>query len=199
MEKFQSLRISLGLWGSFGVVIGAISILNLTIKYFEFGLSAIFDDLVKTYIWVFHDVLWGVIWKLFSLDVPEWVNDIVTLWFVFCGTSIRTLLVARQLTHYFGGQHGDIESYLFLKPLWLYALISVFLSFLFWPALCVRFVYSKEFCFVVPFRDGTVSLDFDSPNQNVTYRTIWFIQFFTMLGVALIMIVTNAGLPIPRS
>src|SRR5450631_4203992 len=59
-----AFRIGYGLWGTFGVVIGAVSLFNLMAKSYNLRLRPVVRDIINTYRWTFHTVFLDPMWRL---------------------------------------------------------------------------------------------------------------------------------------
>ncbi len=198
--------IAFGIWGTVGVIIGSISIFNLTIRLFDLGIAVVIKDLLNAYIWVFHDVILGVIWSVFSITAPSWFNDTLVIWGAFTGTSIRTLFAARNCVEIFkhfrqGGtpKLGSVEKYLFSLPIRDFRVAVTFISILFWPVLCLRYIYASEIRVSLPYCSRTMSIALSIPHQTISYRQIFFLQALTITVIVILLIITNAGLPVPTT
>ena len=65
-----------------------------------------------------------------------------------------------------------------------------------WPALWVRYVYSKKISLVhLPDRFGMLSVTIDFSESHITYRTVWMVQLFSIVTLVALLLVTSAGLP----
>ena len=213
--KSKILRLwkeSLGVWGTFGVLIATISIFNLLVRSLDLGLSVVVADIVNTYNWLFHDVIFGVLWQFFSFKIDARTIDLIILWSALSGTCIRTMVTIRS--HYHDGviHTGVIEHYLFTLHFLKFVAIIIILSITLWPILLIRFIYSREMKIFLPSigRRRLVGysilvrpvkpyiLNFDSeldPGGFVTYRNIWVTQLLVMALLIFLLVLTNAGLP----
>lgn len=144
MKVWDSLKVGFGLWGTIGVFIGAISITNLLLKYFEFGIAIVIQDIIATYIWVFHKVILGFIWRFLDISLSEWANDLIVIWFICVSISVRTLLAMKSNYEQFNGSCGDVERYLYSFTINGYFIFSFLVSLFFWPILFLRYAYNKE-------------------------------------------------------
>jgi hypothetical protein len=85
-------------WSILGILIGAVSLTNLTVTYFDLGIDPILAGIVDAYRLIFHTAFdylffWlGVVWVNF--DVPGWTKDLTTIYFVFVSASVRATFVA---------------------------------------------------------------------------------------------------------
>lgn len=198
-------RQAFGLWGTFGAVVGAISILNLIVRFFDLGLSIIIADLIAAYFWLFHEVIFGFIWQIIHIDVPPWLTDIFILWSVMASITIRTIFMARNFATQYAINLGDGEKWLFFQSKIKFTASAISLSLLFWPLLFIRFLYSKRIDYTSPIFNvnkydisimySAEDLEKDKFKSYLTYRNILFQQIIAILGLVILLIVTNAGLP----
>jgi hypothetical protein len=193
-QLWEAFSIGYGLWGTFGIFFGAISIFNLISKAYHLGLAPIIQDLVKTYQWTFHTVLLNPIWQITNFTPPAWLNDSIIIWFSGAAISYRTLLAARN---YFYSEEssnhvraGKIEMNLFHMPIWKYYLITAIVSFIMWPVLWVRYLYSEP----LQFREEyPMTLAYNV--RGMTYRKVWLIQILSIATLIGLLLITSAGLP----
>lgn len=180
-----------GLWGTAGVLMGAISIFNLIVKTYALGLRPMIADIVTAYRWTFHIVILDPLWKALHVSVPAWFNDVVVVWCAGAAVAYRTVSAVLRTGASSPAALGEWEHRLRrLGKRASSALVGV-LSLLFWPVLWVRFAYSKPLSFL---RAG---LFFRWPEYRLSYRRMWLLQLTTIGVLVVLLLVTSAGLPPP--
>jgi hypothetical protein len=194
----EAFRVGFGLWGTFGVLFGAISIFNLIVKTYRLGLSSIVKDIVVAYEWTFHRVLLNPIWDVLRISPPRWFNDAVVLWIAAAAIAFRTLIAARRYADIHGVHHaelklGTIEKHLFTMSRKKYVVVVFTASIFAWPLLWLRFAYSKELALPEYFEGVGLALRY----RGVTYRKVWLVQVFAVATLVALLVFTSAGLPPP--
>lgn len=85
----QATKLTFGsVWGWLGIIVGAISLINLGVMYFEVGVGPVLERVVATYKAIVHT---GFDYLLFWIDwkMPVWLKDTVTIYVVFAGAAMR--------------------------------------------------------------------------------------------------------------
>ena len=202
------LREAFDLYNGFGIAIGALSVFLLLQKVIHFEINTVLIDLLSAYRWLFHDVLLGFVWRLLSLKLPAWVNDLIVFWCAMSSIALRTLSRARRWSrvHAETVTLGTVEQVVFLRfSAWLFPLVAALASFVFWPLLFARFAYSAPINFMgrsrlFAFRRRSLSVGAEYPEHLVrySYRRIWIRQLLAISLLIVLLVVTNAGLPAPN-
>ena len=209
------IRASFDLWSVIGSVIGAISIANLSIMFFEMGYAVVLDRLFNAYQWLAHDILLGSIINLFKISVPQYFYDSLALWMVCAFISIRT--INRVRNYYIDSEinsrrlHdiGEIETAIFSLPHTSFFILNTIFNLIFWPVAFVRFWFGdKRFLIKVPKIDTkeVLFLNFglsineinERKRKRLTYKEFWAGQMALTFSVAILLLITNAGLPTPQ-
>jgi hypothetical protein len=187
-----------GFWGTFGIITGALSIFNLIVLGFQLGLPSVLKALLDAYRYTFHRLFLDPVWDLLKFDVPYWLNDMLVIWIAGAAISLRTLTGVRRhyLSHWRWDQGekadlGLVEQWLFGRSHIVFGLIAAATSFLFWPVLWARFIYSDPLM-VAGKQLVTVALPRGS---TVTYRKAWLVQVLSILTLVALLLITSAGLP----
>lgn len=93
---WQAIKQTFGsIWGWLGIIVGAISLINLGVMYFEVGIGPLIELLVTWYRAIVHpafDFLFG--WL--GLDASPWVKDLWSFALIFFMTPIWTWFTLRS-------------------------------------------------------------------------------------------------------
>lgn len=85
-------------WGWLGILVGALSLINLGVTYFSVGIGPILTGTVDTYRAIFHTAFDAVfVWLPIFLPewvFPNWAKDAVTLYVLFASAVIRSYSVS---------------------------------------------------------------------------------------------------------
>lgn len=89
----QAIKLTFGsVWGWLGIIVGAISLINLGVVYFEVGIGPVLERVVATYKAIVHQ---GFDYLFFWIDwkMPPWLKDATALWVVFGLANVRADVV----------------------------------------------------------------------------------------------------------
>lgn len=125
----QAIKLTFGsVWGWLGIIVGAISLINLGVMYFEVGIGPVLERVVDTYKSIVHV---GLDYLFFWVDwtMPPWLKDIITLYFVI-GAGVT------RATNIFIGSKTDIIS--------SQAKLSRAIGFLLWPTYVLTLIQLRK-------------------------------------------------------
>lgn len=98
---WQAIKLTFGsVWGWLGIIVGAISLINLGVMYFDVGIGPVLERVVATYKAIVHQ---GFDYLFFWIDwkMPPWAKDVAALYLVFAAASVRG---GRATLNHFGSQ-----------------------------------------------------------------------------------------------
>lgn len=85
----QAIKLTFGsVWGWLGIIVGAISLINLGVMYFEVGIGPVLERVVETYMSIVHV---GFDYLFFWIDwkMPPWLKDWAAVYLVFGSAFAR--------------------------------------------------------------------------------------------------------------
>lgn len=103
----QAIKLTFGsVWGWLGIIVGAVSLINLGVMYFEVGIGPVLERVVETYKAVVHIGIFDRLLFWLPWDLPPWAKDAAALYSVFAAANWRASYlspdtVARWLIPFF--------------------------------------------------------------------------------------------------
>lgn len=102
---WKAIKANFGsVWGIMGIIVGAISMINIGVMYFDVGIGPVLERIVETYRSIVHT---GFDYLFFWIEwqMPAWAKDAVTIYIVFGAASFRGHLLTQgesqfSLWHY---------------------------------------------------------------------------------------------------
>lgn len=93
------LRQAFNSWyGWLGVLVAILAATNFVFSVYSLKLSVVIATLVATYVAIFHGVIdW--ICKVFGVSIPKIAKDILVLYSIFAGSTIRTMMQTDRFRH----------------------------------------------------------------------------------------------------
>lgn len=97
---WKAIKANFGsVWGIMGIIVGAISLINLGVMYFDVGIGPVLERIVETYRSIVHrgfDILFfWVDWQM-----PAWAKDVTTIYAVFAVATLRSELLVNPNSKY---------------------------------------------------------------------------------------------------
>lgn len=86
---WRAIKLTVGSkWGWFGIIVGAISLINLGVMYFEVGIGPVLERVVATYKAIVHV---GFDYLFFWIDwkMPPWLKDAAALYLLLGAATSR--------------------------------------------------------------------------------------------------------------
>lgn len=123
-------------WGWLGILVGALSIINLGLTYFGVGIDPILTGIVETYQTIFHTAFdylffWvPMIWPEFSFS--SWVKDATSIYLVFSAATVRGQNSISTIRILMDGTNGKVGSAA------AYRVRERILDAMFWPRVLPR-------------------------------------------------------------
>lgn len=92
-------KLKVTVWGAFGVILGAASLISLTVRAFDVGLADLPAEIIQYYRWFITEVirrplfdLWMQPWLGWS--IPAWVFDLLLIWSLFIAGASRIIIAS---------------------------------------------------------------------------------------------------------
>ena len=121
---WQAIKLTLGsVWGWLGIIVGAISLINLGVMYFEVGIGPVLERVVATYKLVVHQ---GFDYLFFWVDwkVPPWAKDVAAIYFVFGSAIARSQIIVRRSDTYKFSRVFQYALFFAVVELWPFLFVS---------------------------------------------------------------------------
>jgi hypothetical protein len=94
-------KLKVTVWGVFGVILGAASLISLTVRAFDVGLADLPAEIIQYYRWFITEVirrplfdLWMQPWLGWS--IPAWVFDVLLIWSLFAAGVARIVIASGE-------------------------------------------------------------------------------------------------------